>query len=75
VREDRDSAGLEITNLITYPAGQVSQELHKNDVIKSISPITWDLKFEENAGKNSNAGYLVFKNPSNSSVGSKRFWI
>lgn len=70
--EDRDSAGLEITNLISYPAGQVSQELHKYDVIKSNKPIAGLEIRIENAGKTQNAGYLIVKNPSNSSMGSKK---
>lgn len=67
-----DEAGLEITNLITYPAGQVPQEMHKYEVIKSNRPIAGLEIRIERAGKSQNAGYLIVKNPSDSTMGNRK---
>lgn len=61
--EEIKDGNLDITNLITYPVGQVSQELHKYEVIKSNRPIAGLEIRIENAGKSTNAGYLIVKNP------------
>ncbi len=65
-------AGLDITNLITYPAGQVPQEMHKYEVIKSNRPIAGLEIRIENAGKSQVAGYLIVKNPGDTTMGSKK---
>jgi hypothetical protein len=67
----RDS-GLDITNLITYPAGQVPQEMHKYDVIKSNRPIAGLEIRIESAGKSQIAGYLVVKNPGDTTMGNRK---
>ncbi|MDR1881839.1 MAG: hypothetical protein LBR26_03540 [Prevotella sp.] len=63
---------LDITNLITYPAGQVPQEMHKYEVIKSNRPIAGLEIRIENAGKSQNAGYLIVKNPGDTTMGDKK---
>jgi hypothetical protein len=63
---------LDITNLITYPAGQVSQELHKYEVIKSNRPIAGLEIRIENAGKSTNGGYLMIKNPEDNTLGNRK---
>ena len=63
---------LDITNLITYPAGEVSQELHKYEVIKSNRPIAGLEIRIENAGKSINGGYLIVKNPGETSMGKRK---
>ncbi|MDR1723188.1 MAG: hypothetical protein LBR84_04515 [Tannerella sp.] len=55
--------GLDIINLVSYPAGQVPQEMHKYEVIKSNRPFAGLEIRIENAGKSQIAGYLVVKNP------------
>jgi hypothetical protein len=63
---------LEITNLITYPAGQVSQDMHKYEVIKSNRPVAGLEIRIENAGKSQIAGYLIVKNPGDVTMGNKK---
>jgi hypothetical protein len=70
--EDKKDVGLEITNLITYPVGQVSQELHKYEVIKANKPIAGLEVRIETAGKVQTAGYLVVKSPNNPSMGTSK---
>ncbi|OAV73446.1 hypothetical protein Barb6_00239 [Bacteroidales bacterium Barb6] len=68
----RKDAGLIITNLITYPAGQVPQEMHKYEVIQSNRPIAGLEIRIENAGKSQLAGYLIVKNPGDTTMGIKK---
>ncbi len=65
-------AELDITNLITYPAGQVPQEMHKYEVIKSNRPIAGLEIRIERAGKSQNAGYLIVKNPNDTTMGNRK---
>jgi hypothetical protein len=65
-------AGVEITQLVTYPAGQVPQEMHKYEVIKSNRPVAGLEIRIENAGKSQIAGYLVVKNPGDETMGEKK---
>lgn len=52
---------LDITSLIKYPVGQVSNEMHKYEVIKSNCPIEGLEIRIENAGKKQIGGYLIVK--------------
>ncbi|MDR0573066.1 MAG: hypothetical protein LBG96_03385 [Tannerella sp.] len=70
--EDIDDGDLDITNLITYPAGQVSPDKHQYEVIKSNRPIAGLEIRIENAGKSINGGYLMVKNPGDTSVGNRK---
>jgi hypothetical protein len=70
--EDRRDGNLDITNLITYPAGQVPQEMHKYEVIKSNRPVSGLEIRIENAGKSQLAGYLIVKNPGDTTMGGKK---
>jgi hypothetical protein len=70
--EDIKDSGLEITKLITYPVGQVSQDMHKYDVIKSNKPFAGLEIRIESAGKVQLAGYLIIKNPNEPSMGNKK---
>ncbi|MDR2064225.1 MAG: hypothetical protein LBP85_00730 [Prevotellaceae bacterium] len=63
---------LDITNLITYPAGQVPQEMHKYEVIKSNRPIAGLEIRIENAGKSQIGGYLIVKNPGDQTMGNRK---
>jgi hypothetical protein len=63
---------LDITNLITYPAGQVPQEMHKYEVTKSNRPIAGLEVRIENAGKTQIAGYLIVKNPGDITIGNRK---
>jgi hypothetical protein len=63
---------LDITNLIAYPAGQVSPDKHKYEVIKSNRPIAGLEIRIENAGKFINGGYLMIKDPEDTSMGSRK---
>ncbi|GHU59120.1 hypothetical protein FACS189411_15580 [Bacteroidia bacterium] len=63
---------LDITKLVTYPAGQVPQELPKYEVIKSNRPIAGLEIRIENAGKSQIAGYLVVKNPGDETMGNRK---
>jgi hypothetical protein len=65
-------AELDITNLITYPAGQVPQEMHKYEVVKSNRPIAGLEIRIENAGKSQLAGYLIVKNPGDTTMGNRK---
>ncbi|MBV5343773.1 hypothetical protein JZU68_09310, partial [bacterium] len=70
--EDIKDSGIEITILITYPVGQVSQDMHKYDVIKSNKPIAGLEIRIETAGKTQVAGYLIVKNPNDASMGNRK---
>jgi hypothetical protein len=70
--ENKRDGELDITNLITYPAGQVPQEMHKYEVIKSNRPIAGLEIRIENAGKSQIAGYLVVKNPGDATMGKRK---
>jgi hypothetical protein len=70
--KDIQDSGIEITNLVTYPVGQVSQEMHKYDVIKSNKPIAGLEVRIETAGRTQIAGYLIVKNPDDESMGNKK---
>ncbi len=65
-------SGLDITNLITYPAGQVPQDMHKYEVSKSNCPIAGLEIRIERAGKSHNAGYLIVKNPGDLTMGERK---
>jgi hypothetical protein len=67
-----DIENLTITRLIQYPAGKVSEEMHKYEVIKSNRPIAGLEIRIENAGKSQNAGYLIVKNPDDESMGERK---
>jgi hypothetical protein len=67
-----EDGALDITNLITYPAGKVPQEMHKYEVIKSNRPIAGLEIRIENAGKSQIAGYLIVKNPSDTTMGNRK---
>ena len=69
---DLDDAKVEITNLVSYPAGQVPQEMHKYEVMKSNRPIAGLEVRIENAGKSQLAGYLIIKNPGDETMGEKK---
>lgn len=68
----RKDVTLDIHNLIDYPAGEVSQDLHKYQVIKSNRPIAGLEIRIDHAGKSQLAGYLMVKNPGDISMGDKR---
>lgn len=70
--EDLHDVNLDITQLVTYPAGQVPQEMHKYEVLKSNRPVAGLEIRIENAGKSELAGYLVVKNPGDESMGEKK---
>lgn len=70
--DDLKESGLEITNLVSYPVGQVSQDMHKYDVIKSNKPIAGlEIRIDD-AGKSNLAGFLIVKNPDDSSMGNRK---
>jgi len=69
---DLKDGELDIINLVTYPAGQVPQEMHKYEVMKSNRPIAGLEIRIENAGKSQLAGYLVVKNPGDESMGERK---
>ncbi len=70
--DDLRDSGLEITNLISYPARQVSQEMLKYEVIKSNKPIAGLEIRSENAGRTQISGYLIVKNPDDNSMENKK---
>lgn len=70
--DERNDVKLDITNLITYPAGQVPQEMLKYEVIKSNHPIAGLEIRIENAGKSQNGGYLIVKNPGDNTMGNRK---
>jgi hypothetical protein len=70
--DDKRDAELDITNLITYPAGQVPQEMHKYEVIKSNRPLAGLEIRSEIAGKSQLAGYLLVKNPGDATMGNRK---
>jgi len=70
--EELRDVKLDITNLVTYPAGQVPQEMHKYEVMKSNRPIAGLEIRIENAGKSQLAGYLIVKNPGDETMGDKK---
>jgi hypothetical protein len=70
--EDLQDSKLDITQLVTYPAGQVPQEMHKYEVLKSNRPVAGLEIRIENAGKSQLAGYLVVKNPGDETMGEKK---
>lgn len=70
--EDLQEGKLDITQLVVYPAGQVPQEMHKYEVLKSNRPIAGLEIRIENAGKSQIAGYLIVKNPGDESMGDKK---
>jgi hypothetical protein len=70
--DEKKDAELDILNLITYPDGQVPQEMHKYEVIKSNRPIAGLEIRIENAGKSQNGGYLIVKNPGDTTMGNKK---
>ena len=67
-----DIENLVITRLIQYPAGKVSQEMHKYEVIKSNRPFAGLEIRIENAGKSQNAGYLIVKAPNDETMGDRK---
>jgi hypothetical protein len=68
----RNDGALDIQDLIVYPAGEVSQDLHKYQVIKSNKPIAGLEIRIDHAGKSQLAGYLMVKNPGDNSMGDKK---
>lgn len=70
--EDLQECKINITQLVTYPAGQVPQEMHKYEVIKSNRPIAGLEIRIENAGKSIMAGYLIVKNPGDETMGNRK---
>ncbi|MDR3118445.1 MAG: hypothetical protein LBU44_03365 [Mediterranea sp.] len=71
-KDELQDGKLDITNLVTYPAGQVPQEMHKYEVMKSNRPISGLEIRIENAGKSQLAGYLIVKNPGDESMGDRK---
>jgi hypothetical protein len=71
IEEDQQSKGLDIDYLVKYPAGQVPQEMHKYEVMKSNRPIAGLEIRIENAGKSQMAGYLVVKDPRDETMGER----
>jgi hypothetical protein len=67
--EDLQEGNLKITNLITYPAGQVSPDKHKYEVLKSTRPIAGLEIRIDNAGSPEIAGYLIVKDPDDTTMG------
>jgi hypothetical protein len=70
--DDTQDGKLDITQLVTYPAGQVPQEMHKYEVLKSNRPIAGLEIRIENAGKSQLAGYLIVKNPGDETMGERK---
>jgi hypothetical protein len=70
--DDLTDGKLDIIQLVTYPAGQVSQEMHKYEVLKSNRPIAGLEIRIENAGKSQLAGYLIVKNPGDETMGERK---
>lgn len=70
--EERQEAKLDLTNLITYPAGQVPQDMHKYEVLKSNHPIAGLEVRIESSGNSEIAGYLIVKGPGDDSMGNKK---
>jgi len=68
----KGDAKLDILNLIEYPAGEVPQDMHKYEVIKSNKPIAGLEIRIDHAGKSQLAGYLIVKNPGDNSMGDKK---
>lgn len=71
-KDDLQDGKLDITQLVTYPAGQVPQEMHKYEVLKSNRPIAGLEIRIENAGKSILAGYLIVKNPGDETMGNRK---
>jgi len=69
---DRRDSGLEIANLVSYPVGLVSQEMHKYEVIKSNKPIAGLEIRIETAGQTQVVGYLLVKNPDDETMGNNK---
>jgi len=70
--DDLQDGKLDITQLVTYPAGQVPQEMHKYEVLKSNRPVAGLEIRIENAGKSLLAGYLIVKNPGDETMGERK---
>jgi hypothetical protein len=70
--EDIQDGKLDITQLVSYPAGQVPQEMPKYEVLKSNRPIAGLEIRIENAGKSQIAGYLIVKNPGDTTMGERK---
>lgn len=67
----RDS-GLDILKLVEYPVGKVTDELHKYEVTKSNCPIAGLEIRIENSGRTEKAGYLIVKNPGDTTMGDRK---
>jgi hypothetical protein len=70
--QDINDSGLAITNLITYPVGHVSQDMHKYEIIKSNKPIAGLEIRDESTGNAQILGYLVVKNPNDDTMGKRK---
>lgn len=68
----KQDAGLDVLELVKYPIGQVPEEMHKYEVVKSNAPICGLEIRIENAGHTENAGYLMVKNPGDESMGARK---
>lgn len=71
-RTELTDARINVEQLVTYPVGQVSPEMHRYQVIKSNRPIAGLEIRVEVAGKKMIGGYLIVKNPDDSSMGKKK---
>ena len=67
--QDISGSGLLITELITYPVGHVSQDMHKYEIIKSNKPIAGLEIRDESTGTTRILGYLIVKNPNDQTMG------
>lgn len=68
----KKDAKLDILELVRYPVGQVTEGQHKYEVTKSNCPIAGLEIRIENAGRTETAGYLMVKNPGDSSMGENK---
>jgi hypothetical protein len=69
--QDIADSGLLITDLITYPVGHVSQDLHKYEIFKSNKPIAGLEIRDESTGNSQILGYLIIKNPNDQTMGKR----
>jgi hypothetical protein len=71
MEEDRKDVGLEIINMVTYPAGLTS-DMPRYEILKSNRPIAGlEIRIDV-SGRPQIAGYLIVKNPGDDSMGSRR---
>ena len=70
--DEQKDVNLEVTKIVNYPSGQVPQDMHRYEVIKSNKPFAGlEIRIEV-SGKKQIAGYLMIKNPGDATMGNKR---